>query len=65
MVQSETHKCDEDDAETCVYVLECDLTVKWSGDKVILDVAYIDGEAGRDGVHQICQFIKNKLSKVS
>ena len=64
VVQGETQTCDEDD-KPCVYVLECDLTVKWSGDKVILDVAYIDGEAGRDGVHQICQFIKNKLSKVS
>ena len=66
VVQSETQTCENNATKSpSVPVLECDLTVKWSGDKVILDVAYIDGEAGRDGVHQICQFIKNKLSTLS
>lgn len=69
VVQSKTQTCDgndDDDAKLSpAYVLECDLIVRWSGDKVILDVAYLDGEAGRDGVHQICQFIKNKFSTLS
>ena len=68
VVQSKTQTCDgnDDDAKlTPAYVLECDLIVRWSGEKVILDVAYLDGEAGRDGVHQICQFIKNKFSTLS
>jgi len=46
------------------YVLECDMTIKWSNGKVNLDISYIEGEAGRDGVHQLCQFIKNKISAI-
>jgi len=46
------------------YVLECDMTIKWANGKVNLDMSYIEGEAGRDGVHQLCQFIKNKISAI-
>ena len=66
-IQSKIRTCYGTD-ETKVYpafVLECELTVKWSGDKVTMDVSYLDGDAGRDGVHQICQFIKNNFSSVS
>ena len=45
-------------------VLECSLLVKWAGGKVVMEVSYLEGEAGRDGVHQLCQFVKNKFSLI-
>ena len=46
-------------------VLVCDLIVRWTGSAVSLDLSYLDGEAGREGVHQLTQFIKNKLASIS
>ena len=46
-------------------ILDCSLLVKWSGGKVVMEVCYLEGEAGRDGVHQLCQFVKNKFSSIS
>ena len=57
-------KGDEDNVKTEHFVLICDLTVKWSGGKVVLELCYRQGDAGRDGVHQLCQFIKNKFASV-
>ena len=45
-------------------VLECALSVRWSGEKVVMDLSYLEGEAGRDGVHQLAQFVKNKISSM-
>ena len=47
-----------------VSVLECALSVRWSGEKVVMDLSYLEGEAGRDGVHQLAQFVKNKISSM-
>ena len=46
-------------------VLVCDLMVRWTGSSVSLDLSYVDGEAGREGVHQLTQFIKNKVASMS
>ena len=47
-----------------VSMLECALSVRWSGEKVVMDLSYLEGEAGRDGVHQLAQFVKNKISSM-
>ena len=46
-------------------VLVSDLLVRWTGSSVSLDLSYLEGEAGREGVHQLRQFIKNKLASMS
>ena len=46
-------------------VLICDMTVRWTGSSINLDLSYLEGEAGREGVHQLCQFVKNKLASLS
>ena len=53
------------DAETAGLVLVCDLGLRWTGSSLSLDLSYLDGEAGREGVHQLTQFIKNKLASMS
>ena len=59
-----TNKDTDTDEALNNYVLECDMIIKWANGKVNLDMAYLEGEAGRDGVHQLCQFIKNKISSI-
>ena len=46
-------------------VLVCDLTVRWTGTAVLLELSYREGEAGREGTHQLRQFVKNKLASLS
>ena len=46
-------------------VLICDMTVRWTGSSINLDLSYLEGEAGREGVHQLCQFVKNRLASLS
>ena len=46
-------------------VLVCDLTVRWTGSAVLLELSYREGEAGREGTHQLRQFVKNKLASLS
>ena len=53
------------DAGSAGLVLVCDLIVRWTGSAVSLDLSYLEGEAGREGVHQLTQFIKNKLASMS
>jgi len=65
VVQSKGESTNKDTDEALNnYVLECDMIIKWANGKVNLDMAYLEGEAGRDGVHQLCQFIKNKISSI-
>ena len=61
---SETEDPDRD-AGRAGLVLVCDLMVRWTGSCVSMDISYIDGEAGREGVHQLTQFIKNKIASMS
>lgn len=54
------HSCNSALSETNP-VLECDLFIRWSGPSVKVDLCYIGGEGGRESVHQLTQFVKNKL----
>jgi len=42
--------------------LECNITIRLCGPVVRVELVYLDGEAGRDGVHQLIQYCKNKNS---
>jgi len=42
--------------------LECNITIRLCGPVVRVELVYLDGEAGRDGVHQLIQYCKNKHS---
>ena len=53
------------DADQAGLVLVCDLTLRWTGSSLSLDLSYLDGEVGWEGVHQLVQFIKNKLASMS
>ena len=41
-------------------VLECDMFVRWAGPAVKVDLCLVGGEGGRESVHQLTQFLKNK-----
>ena len=64
VTNSETEDQDRE-AGRAGLVLVCDLIVRWTGSSVSLDLSYVDGEAGREGVHQLTQFIKNKVASMS
>lgn len=42
--------------------LLCDLVIRWTGPSVKLDMSFISGSAGKEGMHQLLQFLKNKQS---
>jgi len=42
--------------------LECNITIRLCGPVVRVELVYLDGGAGRDGVHQLIQYCKNKHS---
>ena len=52
----------DDVIDTSEALLECDLFVKWAGPVVRVDLCYIKGQGGRESVHQLSQFLKNKYS---
>lgn len=43
-------------------VVECDLFVRWAGPVVKVDLCLVGGDGGREAVHQLTQFLKNKYS---
>ena len=42
--------------------LVCDIFVRWSGPSVKVDLSYVSGPAGLEGVHQLLQYLKNRQS---
>lgn len=42
--------------------LLCDMVIRWTGPSVKLDMSFISGSAGKEGMHQLLQFLKNKQS---
>ncbi|XP_076335087.1 RNA N(6)-adenosine-methyltransferase mettl16 isoform X2 [Tachypleus tridentatus] len=43
------------------YLLNCDLQLKKEGNMIILKLLCKDGASGREAMHQVLQFLKNKL----
>ncbi|XP_049831603.1 U6 small nuclear RNA (adenine-(43)-N(6))-methyltransferase-like isoform X3 [Schistocerca gregaria] len=42
-------------------VLNATLIVRKETDKILIEMTYIDGSSGKDGVHQVLQYIRNNL----
>jgi len=42
--------------------LVCDLVIRWVGPAVKVDMSFTSGPAGKEGMHQLLQFLKNKQS---
>jgi len=42
-------------------VIDIDLFIRWAGPNVKLDLCYVSGNGGREDVHQLTQYLKNKL----
>merc|ERR1712179_602681 len=53
---------DDVTADTTEALVECDLFIKWAGPVLRVDLCYVQGHGGREAVHQLSQFLKNKYS---
>jgi len=40
--------------------IEANINLRLAGPVILLEISYLGGQAGRDGVHQILQYIKNR-----
>ena len=58
----ETKKLKTDDYDT--YLIKCEIEVKLLDKIIYLKLDYKDGES-KDYLHQILQFIRNKIQKIS
>lgn len=43
--------------------LECNISIRLAGQLLRVELVYLDGQTGRDGAHQLLQYIKNKHSE--
>lgn len=62
MSKIETHNNNEDNTETSrdrEPILEAFLKVFKKDNIILLEIEYLSGDAGKEGLHQIVQYIKN------
>lgn len=63
MYNKEIEQCssNNESGESCsqIYILTGALCVRKEGEALLLELGYLSGSAGKDGIHQIVQYIKN------